>query len=191
MNLVYNTVLHFTVDMTKAINEGTFDPEADFVDVAGSFNDWGGSAQLKADGDNVYSIDIVNVKPADAISYKFRINGSWDSNEFPGDLPNREYTAIYGWQLVHHFYDITVGLENISFDEIRYYPNPVKNELIMENVDILDRVLITNLVGQEVMRMEQTQPRMKISTEGLESGVYFLTFVAKDGSQRTEKIIKQ
>jgi hypothetical protein len=191
IDLVYNTVLHFTVDMTKAINEGTFDPEADFVDVAGSMNGWSGSAHLNEDGDNVYSIDILNVKPGETIEYKFRINGSWDSNEFPGDQPNRTYTAIYAWQLVHHFYDITVGIEDISFDEIRFYPNPVTNKLVIENADGLKSLTILNLVGQEVKRLNQVQPRMEINTSDLETGVYFLNFVARDGSQRTEKIVKQ
>ena len=193
VNLVYNTVLHFTVDMTKAVDAGDFDAESDFVDVAGSFNDWGGSAHLSADdAENVYSIDVLNVKPGDVIDYKFRINGSWSSNEFPGDLPNRTYTAIYGYQTVHHFYDVTVGIEDaIKFEEIRFYPNPITNSLVIENADRVDRVVISNLAGQEVKTFSKLQPRMEVNTSDLNKGVYFLIFETENGSRKAEKIIKQ
>ncbi len=192
VDLVYNTVLHFSVDMTKAVEAGTFDPEVDFVDVAGDMNGWGGSVPFTLDEGNIYSINVNNVKVGTELGYKFRINGSWDSNEFPGDLPNRTYIAIYGYQTVHHFYDVTVGVENIvNFKDIKYYPNPISNSLVIENADQLDRIVISNLVGQEVKSLSQLQSRMEINTSSLESGVYFLTFVAEDGSRRTEKIVKQ
>ena len=192
VNLVYNTVLHLTVDMTKAVDAGTFDGESDFVDVAGSMNGWGGSAHLAHDAGNVYSIKLDNVKVGETIEYKFRINGSWDTNEFPGDLPNRTYTAIYGYQVVHHFYDVTVGVEEIvNFKEIKFYPNPVKNSLVLENADQAQRVIISNLVGQEMKSLSNLQPRMEVNTSNMDTGVYFITFVARDGSKRTEKIVKQ
>ncbi len=192
VNLVYNTVLHFTVDMTKAIDAGTFDPELDFVDVAGSLNDWGGSDPLTLDEGNIYSIKVNNIGVGDSIDYKFRINGSWDSNEFPGELPNRTYTAIYGYQIVHHFYDVTVGVEDVMvLSEIRFYPNPIQNRLTLENADQVKMVIISNLAGQEVKSISNLQPMMQINTSNMIKGVYFLTFVAKDGSKRTEKIIKQ
>ncbi len=191
VNLVYNTVLHFSVDMTKAIDAGTFDPEVDFVDVAGSMNGWGGTVLELLDG-NIYTVNVDNVKVGETLEYKFRINGSWDSNEFPGDLPNRTYTAIYGYQIVHHFYDITVGVEDVlKLEEISFYPNPVSSTLVLENADQVKMVIISNLVGQEVKSLDNLQPRMEINTASLERGVYFLTFVARDGSKRTEKIIKQ
>ena len=190
VELVYNTVLHFTVDMTKAVDAGTFDPENDFVDVAGSFNEWAGT-KCELDEGNIFSVDILNVKPGDTVSYKFRINGSWDSNEFPGDLPNRTYVAIYNWQLVHHFYDVTVGVDQVEMEGIKFYPNPVTSSLILENANLADMVIITNLVGQEVKSLTDLHSRMEVNTSSLERGVYFITFVNEDGSRRTEKIVKQ
>jgi len=146
---------------------------------------------LKLDEGNIYSVDILNVKPGETVDYKFRINGSWDSNEFPGDLPNRTYVAIYNWQLVHHFYDVTVGIDEIEMDVISFYPNPVANSLILENANLADMVVITNLVGQEVKSLTDLQARMEVNTSNLERGVYFITFVDEDGSRRTEKIVKQ
>lgn len=192
VNLVYNTVLEFTVDMTKAIEAGTFDPEADFIDVAGSMNEWGGSDHLTLLEGNTYTIKLNNVTVGAALDYKFRINGSWESNEYPGDMPNRSYTAIYGYQIVHHFYDVALGVENIlKLEGVSFYPNPVKNSLVIENADQVEMVIISNMVGQEVITISQLQTRMEVNTSSMERGVYFLTFVAKDGSRRTEKIVKQ
>jgi hypothetical protein len=41
----------FKVNMKYAIEAGKFNPSADFVDVAGSFNSWSGSDHLTDNGD--------------------------------------------------------------------------------------------------------------------------------------------
>ena len=94
-------------NMAYYIAEGWFDPSTDFVDVAGSFNQWdGGNHHLNdTDGDYTYSITIDGID-AGIQEFKFRINGSWDdaTAEFPNSGPNRiimlqeggfEYQSIY------------------------------------------------------------------------------------------------
>jgi len=79
----------------------------------------------------------------------------------------------------------------VKFEEIKFYPNPVSNTLVVENAHQLDMVIISNLVGQEVKSLTDLQPRMEVNTSALDRGVYFITFVDEDGSRRTEKIVKQ
>lgn len=189
VSLSYNTMFYFTVDMTKAITAGTFVPATDFVDVAGAFNGWAGSPHLTSLGDSVYAIKLSMVKPGELYEYKFRVNGSWDTSEYPGGGPNRQYTAIYGYQTVHHFYDVTVGVPVNPLNTITFFPNPVTDKLVVLNAESVDRIVITNMLGQELKSVKTPGSQVEISTSDMQKGMYFLNFVASDGTRRTEKIL--
>lgn len=84
----------FRVDMSYQITEDRFDPEENFVDIAGTFNGWGAEPDYLSDteGDSVYSVTLGGFTPYTTIEFKFRVDGSWDGREeFPGGGPNRRY----------------------------------------------------------------------------------------------------
>ena len=100
--LVTATGLHaveltFQVRMSYQVELGSFDPDNDFVDLAGTFNGWGTdplTPLTDADGDTIYEITLDGFTPWEYIEFKFRINGLWDgSEEFPGVGHNRGYTV--------------------------------------------------------------------------------------------------
>ena len=82
----------FNVNMNYQIAFNNFDPAVDFVDVAGSFNGWGGSAPMEdVDGDGIYSLYVDGFTAGDVPEFKFRINGTdWES------VGNRSYTVVGG-----------------------------------------------------------------------------------------------
>jgi alpha-amylase len=85
----------FKVRMAYQVVLGNFDPDEDFVDLAGTFNDWGTDPLTPlsdADGDTIYEVALGGFTPSEEIEYKFRLNGQWDgSEEFPGIGNNRTY----------------------------------------------------------------------------------------------------
>jgi len=86
----------FQVDMSNKVAQGAFNPETDFVDLAGTFNDWGGSVNQLSDPDQdlIYEVNLDGFEIGTLIEFKFRINGNWNgSEEFPGGGPNRVYTV--------------------------------------------------------------------------------------------------
>jgi len=86
----------FEVNMSHQIESEQFDPESEFVDVAGSFNNWGGDLiQLSDENqDSVYSVTVDGFNAGETIEFKFRIDGQWDGREeFPGTGNNRSYTV--------------------------------------------------------------------------------------------------
>jgi 1,4-alpha-glucan branching enzyme len=87
----------FQVRMARQIEMGIFDPDKDFVDVAGTFNGWGSdplTVMADADGDTIYEITLNGFSSSETIEFKFRINGQWDgTEEFPNNGPNRVYTV--------------------------------------------------------------------------------------------------
>lgn len=87
--------VNLSVDMSSAKLNGKFNPAINFVDVAGSFNGWGGNDQLIGDDTKtIYSASVLAPSGAE-MQYKFRIDGSWadDKSEFPGGGPNRVYVV--------------------------------------------------------------------------------------------------
>jgi hypothetical protein len=150
----------FSCDMTLPIAEGVFSPGSDFLDVAGSFNEWDGSAHQLTDddGDGIYTLTVTGFSVWEKMEYKYRINGNWDTSEFPFGGPNRVYTTTFYNMLddVYNNGESTVGVDvNELKASIKVYPNPTKdlvnieiNNTRAQNLDII----VTNIQGQEVYR---------------------------------------
>jgi hypothetical protein len=95
-------LMTFNCNMTYYINAHHFDESADYIDLAGNFNNDGANDVLfDADGDSVYSIalylDTVYFHQA-PLSFKFRINGSWSTAE----LQNKPYRAYAFHDTINH-----------------------------------------------------------------------------------------
>ncbi|WP_296619667.1 alpha-amylase family glycosyl hydrolase, partial [Marivirga sp.] len=92
--LSQTTTVEFQVNMNEQITQGNFNPNTDFVDIAGSFNDWGSPALVlnDDDSDGIYTAtESFNI--GQQIELKARINGSWNgTEEFPGGGANRSFT---------------------------------------------------------------------------------------------------
>ncbi|MCF7911860.1 MAG: T9SS type A sorting domain-containing protein [Candidatus Cloacimonetes bacterium] len=97
----------FLVNMNYQIVLDNFDPEVDFVDIAGSFNEWGATPMVgeDLDEDGIYEMTVTGLEVGFLCEYKFRINGSWNTSEFPGGGPNRQYTVVAGENIVGHWYN--------------------------------------------------------------------------------------
>lgn len=92
-----NVEITVSVDMTKPVNDGVFDPATDFVTVAGDpFNGWNNKADtLSAGSDNVYSktVQVDGVTAPMTGVYKFvqlRPRGDGTTEEVWEQDPNRE-----------------------------------------------------------------------------------------------------
>ncbi len=89
------TSVIFKVDMSYQIALLNFSPQTEFVDVAGTFNEWGEIPFILTDpdSDGIYE-GTANLTSGSAIQFKARINGEWAGREeFPGGGPNRMYTV--------------------------------------------------------------------------------------------------
>ncbi len=86
--------------MKYAARAGTFMPQTDYVDIAGSLNGWDGADYHLTDdnGDSLYEILVEELALETIVEYKYRINGSWDADksEFPDAGPDRHATVIEG-----------------------------------------------------------------------------------------------
>lgn len=188
----------FNVDMTKHIVSGEFKPGTDFVDVAGSFNNWTGSDHLvDPDGDGIYSITIGGLPVSKIIEYKYRINGDWNTSEYPAGGANRKYTVRY-WNVLNDTYNSgkTTGFPStLLASGFRVYPNPtsgtftveitseVASDFVITLTSIQGQVLYQNKVAKAINHKEN------ISSE-LSKGMYFVTINNGQGL-RVQKLIVQ
>ncbi|MEI6682507.1 MAG: T9SS type A sorting domain-containing protein [Bacteroidota bacterium] len=88
-------LMTFRCNMAYYVKSHRFSISADYLDIAGSFNNGGAHDVLfRLDTDTVYTLrkflDTTYIHQA-PITFKFRINGSWSSAELTGK-PNRTYT---------------------------------------------------------------------------------------------------
>lgn len=105
--LAQSVSVQFQVNMSYQMELNQFDPEFDFVDVAGSFNGWGSTlTQLSdEDQDSVYAVTLDGFIAGQTIEFKFRINGNWDgTEEFPGGGSNRVYNVQADSNLISVWY---------------------------------------------------------------------------------------
>ena len=85
--------MEFRCNMAYYIRSGKFDPAAEYLDVAGNFNNWGGfDVMFDRNGDSVYSVWIFPdtswfLQP---FEFRYRIDGDWDFAELQGK-PDRVY----------------------------------------------------------------------------------------------------
>jgi hypothetical protein len=185
--------IHWVLNMSYQISEGNFDPDADYLDVAGSFNEWNGeNHHLTAMGEGLYEITVPDFTVGQLVEYKFRINGDWATSEFPDGGPNRQYTVVEGMNEVTHWYnDEVAGINDPVQKLYNIYPNPVKDQLFIGNMKDVTKVEIYKVTGQLVKSIDYTNAveQTQIDLNDLNAGMYILTIYAGDSSNAT-KLLK-
>lgn len=193
--------LNFIVDMSIYESSGAFNPNKDFVDIAGNFNDWNGSNHVMHRGSgndsSLYSLSVNGFEVGDTLEFKFRINGSWNDSiiEFPNGKPNRIWIVeegIYSYKSLYNNIGNPFGIPFSKINNISISPNPfhdvirISQELEMDFYKIftIDGKLIKqgsiNVIADDTMNLNF-----------LSKGMYQLVFYNKGRILGVQKIIKQ
>ena len=194
------SLVTFGVNMTEQKQLGKFDPKTEFVDVAGSFNDWGSGSyayHMKPDADSAVYYVTVPLIEGQALQFKFRINGTFaDSTcEFPSGGANRAYAVLAGPNVYMAWYDSLasgIGIsETLLANKVSAYPVPFNKVLTVTSSVDIKTVIITSAYGQQVVRFDNLGiGRKSFNTSDIRSGVYFVTFYTQNGDRITKKLIK-
>jgi len=111
----------------------------------------------------------------------YNLNGEW----IPGGLSG---TALMRPQYISDI--VMVGIEEIEFtDDLTVWPNPANDRLSIQSAENIryEAAVIFDQLGQVVMNVPVYQN--EIHFEGLAEGLYFITFVAEEGTLKTSKKI--
>jgi hypothetical protein len=146
------------------------------------------------DGDGIYTITMQ--LPDGVIAFKFFINSGtgWGTgDDGPGDrtyIINGSANLNYVWG-VEGLSNVGVPKNTLS-GKVQMYPNPVNNLLNIKTTTDVNSVTISSMLGQVIGSYSlASKNNLSISTSTLSNGMYFVTFVGKDGSKLTEKLIKK
>lgn len=84
----------------------------------------------------------------------------------------------------------TAAIETNTFNNLSFYPNPIANVLNIENANGIDRIKLTNALGQSVFTNTVNSNSAQVDVSSLSKGVYFVT-IASGSASKTIKIIKE
>jgi hypothetical protein len=86
---------------------------------------------------------------------------------------------------------LATGVEtNGAFANFTAYPNPFSNQITISNPAAVKRVVVSNLIGQNVLDIS-SNGTATIETSSLSAGVYMVSFVAENGTRLVKKMIKK
>jgi len=145
---------------------------------------------LDTDGDGIYTVTLM--LPDGLYAFKFFKGASWDNGDpAPGGDRTLQYSGTmnvtYKWGV-----DGLLSVpQNPLAEQIKMYPNPVSNELVINSSAKVKEVTITSMLGQLVGTYSlNSNGRTSINTSALGNGMYFVTFVGENGHRFVQKLVK-
>ncbi|WP_322969881.1 T9SS type A sorting domain-containing protein [Faecalibacter sp. LW9] len=85
-------------------------------------------------------------------------------------------------------YTHPISTNEIEAKKVRWSPNPVHDQLMIQNFDQVNTIIITDLIGKTILK---TESKAKINVEKLPKGVYVIQLLMKDGTEQKSKMIKK
>jgi hypothetical protein len=180
--------LTLNVRMIVWEEQGKFDPAEDFVDVAGTFNEWGAEELVLTPLDDeflTYTITIPDLEVGETYFFKFRINGSWsdDTAEFPGGGPDREVTIVDGENIYTYWYndDEPTTIAEVEENIIHIFPNPASSQVQISSGNNIMEVAVYNVAGQQVYRHTPETQNHIINLNDFNNGIYMVRILTPEG----------
>jgi predicted extracellular nuclease len=85
---------------------------------------------------------------------------------------------------------VHVGISESAEQTFSIYPNPVSANLNISNIEGIDQVNVSNLLGETIMTQKVTGNTSSLNVAKLQSGIYFVTFIKDNSIAGTRKFIK-
>ncbi|HNW68944.1 MAG TPA: DUF6130 family protein [Bacteroidales bacterium] len=86
---------------------------------------------------------------------------------------------------------VHVGINETAAQAFSIYPNPVSANLNISNIEGIDQVTISNILGETIMTQKVNGNNSSLNVAKLQSGIYFVTFIKDNSIAGTRKFIKQ
>jgi DNA-binding beta-propeller fold protein YncE len=84
-----------------------------------------------------------------------------------------------------------VGIDEMSFGDLRINPVPVDNVLQIQCEKPIKKISILDLNGKVLMNFENVQYQIRVPTNQLTSGIYFINIIYENNISMVHKIIKK
>ncbi len=85
---------------------------------------------------------------------------------------------------------ITLANESFEINNLSFYPNPVENQLHITANDVITKIEIFNIMGQQIKLIESNSNEMQADLSELSSSTYIIKVYSEQKVQ-TIKVIKK
>ncbi len=85
---------------------------------------------------------------------------------------------------------VELGLASQSMAQLKYYPNPVKDQLFIKNDEKISAVEVFNSIGQKMLILTPNVQSVSLDVSSLRAATYILK-ITTETSSKTLKLIKQ
>lgn len=140
--------------------------------------------------DSVWTVLVAGLPVGDYV-YDIYADGSLIGNgdDIAFDVP------MYGntYPVDYYYVGVETGIDDIKRKEdIKVYPNPATDKLVIENSNEITSIKVYNIVGSEVMNIHDIySKKYTIHTSGLFKGYYIVSATDKFGKSKIIRFIKQ
>jgi hypothetical protein len=98
--------------------------------------------------------------------------------------------SVFG--VVEFYWPVSIDETMINKSNNNIYPNPAQNSLTINEINIGDKIEITNLVGLQIMLVTATSEKMDLDISALPGGnIFFVRITDAEGKTSTSKFIKE
>ena len=143
-----------------------------------------------ASGDEVEegSTIIFTASPNDGYRLK-----EWSVNDNPlADYTDNTYTltGLGANTNVTVEFEVITSVPSLALGGVRVYPNPFTNTLSIANAELVARVIITDIIGKQVMAVT-LNGETHINTSSLRDGVYLVILEDSTGQRVVRRMVKR
>lgn len=86
---------------------------------------------------------------------------------------------------------IYLAVDDIQLENVSIYPNPVNSTLHIDNVSNFDRIVVSNILGQQVSNYSNLDSNIEVDFNKLNEGVYFVSLISESNVVKTFKVVKK
>jgi beta-glucanase (GH16 family) len=109
----------------------------------------------------------------------------------PDNSTARSAQRICYWDNISFNSNTLNALNNVLNDEVKIFPNPVRNYLHIKTESVITEIVLRNLVGQTVKIIASNSLDKFLDLTDIQSGNYVLTLKLANGQQLTQKLVKR
>ncbi len=162
-----------------------------------AFSVYGGNGTISAsvNGETISSGDLVEkgaeivftASPATGYKVKqWKVGGDVQSET--GDVFT--YVDLQEDIAVTVEFEQTVVVAETGLQNVRLYPNPFRNEIIVSEAINVNRIAVTNVVGVKLIDLVVSGDTT-IGTSDMPAGIYFIIIESENGERVVRKLVKQ
>ncbi|RUT78376.1 endonuclease [Ancylomarina longa] len=144
---------------------------------------------LASDASVTYNSEQVTIDLPNDLETATEYNIQIDNNAFVSDM-GAAFEGISDATTWSFTTENPTGIEDLYAEGIpSFYPNPATTEIHLTDMSEVESLHISNLTGRNIIEVKA--PVSQISLSNLPRGMYFITFISKNGNKITKKLLKQ